>query len=320
MSHPVSHPVSRRGFLATSAAAGLGLVAASEAMAGEPKEAPFKTTLHKATIVARPSEKNLKPLKDAGFDGVEARGASVEQAAECRKIAEKLGMRIHSVMGGGSPGGLRAAQAYGADAVLHVPGGVRTKDMPKPWEFDIEFDPKTGHLTRVVKGDNEKHKAYIEAHNRSMDRAREYVKRIIPIAEQTKVVIALENVWNNFCVKPNIFKWLVASFQSPWVKAYFDVGNHVKYITPPEQWIRAFGPLLAKVHIKDYKLAPDGKSGRWAKIGEGSVNWPAVRQALEDVGYSGWLTNESGGLSRQELSRRFDLIIAGKQPGPAPKG
>jgi len=247
----------------------------------------------------------------------------VAEAAKCRKIAEKLGMRIHSVMRGGSPSGLRAAQAYGADAVLHVPGGVRARPIPQPWEFDIELDEKTGHLRRVVKGDNDKYKAYIEAHNRSMDSSRESIKRLIPIAEKTKVVIALENVWNNFCVRPELLKWLVASFQSPWVKAYFDVGNHVKYaavvrdgkpqiLYPPEVWIRAFGPLLAKVHIKDYKLNPDGKGGNWARIREGSVNWPAVRQALEDVGYNGWLTNESGGLSLKELSKRFDLIIAGK--------
>jgi hexulose-6-phosphate isomerase len=310
--------LTRRAFLATSTAAGLGLAAARRLDA-----APFKTKLYKATIVGKPTEAKLKSLKDAGFDGVEARSTSVDEAAKCRKIAEKLGMRIHSIMRGGSPAGLRAAQAYGADAVLHVPGGVRAKPIPQPWEFDIEFDPKNGHLARVVKSDNAKYKAYIKAHNRSMDSARESVKRLIPVAEKTKVVIALENVWNNFCVRPELMKWLVSSFQSPWVKAYFDVGNHVKYaavvrdgkpqiLYPPEVWIRGFGPLVAKIHIKDYKLNPDGKGGKWAKIREGSVNWPAVRQALEDVGYDGWLTNESGGLSLQELSKRFDLIIAGK--------
>ena len=168
--------------------------------------------------------------------------------------------------------------------------------MPEPWEFDIEFDETNGHLTRVVKGDNEKYQAYIEAHNRSMDSAASTSKKLIPVAEETKVVIALENVWNNFCVKPSIFKWMVASFQSPWVKAYFDVGNHVKYLTPPEVWIREFGPLLAQVHIKDFKLNPDNHGGRFVHPRDGSVNWPAVRQALEDVGYNGWLTIEDGGI------------------------
>jgi L-ribulose-5-phosphate 3-epimerase len=215
-------------------------------------------------------------------------------------------------MGGGSENGLRVAAAFGAEAVLHVPGGVGNVPMPEPWEYDIEFDDVNGHLTRVVKGDNEKFKAYIEAHNRSMDSAREHVKKLIPVAEETKVVIALENVWNNFCVKPAIFKWMVASFKSPWVKAYFDVGNHVKYITPPEVWIREFGPLLAKVHIKDFKLNPDNHGGKFVHPRDGSVNWPAVRQALDDAGYNGWLVIEDGGLPYPEFGKRLDQIIAGQ--------
>ncbi|NQT87793.1 sugar phosphate isomerase/epimerase, partial [bacterium] len=73
--------------------------------------------------------------------------------------------------------------------------------------------------------------------------------------------------------------------------------------------------LVLKIHIKDFKLKPDGKGGRFCKVGEGSVNWPAVRKALDEAGYNGFLTNESGGFSLAELSKRFDLIIAGKDPG-----
>jgi len=314
--------VSRREFLAGSAA-GVGLLAA-----GRLDAAPFKTKLHKAVILHKVTEDGLKKVKDAGLDGVEADAVPVEEAKKAREMAEKLGLRIHSVFLGGAAG-LRAGQGYGADALLLPPGGVGAKPIPEPWEFDIEFDDKTGHLTRVVQGDNEKFKAYIEAHNRSMDSAREGIKKLIPIAEETKVVIALENVWNNWCVRPELYKWLVASFQSPWVKAYFDIGNHVKYAAvvrdgkveiayPPERWIRAFGPLLGKIHVKDYKIAPDGKGGDWAGIGQGSINWPEVRKALDEVGYNGWLTDETG-LGWPELNRRLDRIIAGEQPVPSGK-
>jgi hexulose-6-phosphate isomerase len=313
--------LSRRGFLISSAA-GAGLMAA-----GRVQAAPFKTKLHKAVIMRKVTEEGLKKLKDAGFEGVEGGTVPVDEAKRAREIAQKLGMRIHSVIGGGAAG-LRACQAYGGEALLHVPGGVGAKPIPEPWEFDIEFGDKTGHILRVVSGDNEKFKGYIEAHNRAMDSARESVKKLIPVAEETQVVIALENVWNNFCVRPELMKWLVTSFQSPWVKAYFDIGNHVKYsvvvrdgkpqtVCPPELWIRNYGPLVAKLHMKDYKLAADGKSGSFCPIGQGSVNWPAVRQALEDIGYNGWLTDESGG-AWPELSKRFDSIIAGKDPGGKP--
>ncbi len=324
----------RRDFLTASAAlaAGLGLGLGPGSSQGRGAETTFQTKLHKALIRNRPAEDDLKRLKDAGFDGVEGSVIDPKEAEQCRAVADKLGMKIHSVMRGwaefNSPDqgrfdksfavseqALRTAQAFGADAVLLVPcriGGGGMK-IPKPWEFFIEFDDQTGHVQKVVYGDNAPYADYIKAHNHAIDTSREAVKRLIPLAEKTGVVIALENVWNNLWVKPAIFKHFVASFRSPWVKAYFDIGNHVKY-APPEEWILTLGNLVAKCHIKDFKLSatdPNGE-GQWANIREGSIRWPLVRGALERVGYNGWLTIEAGGLSITEFSQRLDLIIAGK--------
>jgi hexulose-6-phosphate isomerase len=200
---------------------------------------------------------------------------------------------------------LRAAQAYGADAILLVPCKIGAA-MPEAWDFKIEFDEKNGHLKSVAAGDNAKYKAYIEAHDWATDSSREAVKKLIPVAQETKVVIALENVWNSLWVKPDVFKWLVASFESPWVEAYFDIGNHVKY-APPEEWIKALGPLLAKLHAKDFKLNADGHGGGFVNLRQGSVNWPVVRKALDDASYNGWLTVEGGGSAKD-----LDLIIKGE--------
>jgi hexulose-6-phosphate isomerase len=283
-------------------------------------------------ILDKPDEASLAKLKAAGFDGAETTAAntSPDGAKACRDVAEKLGMRIHSVLRGwmqfDSPDpavvarsvaetetALRAAAGYGADAILLVPCRIGGKEMPmpEPWEFQLEFDEKTGRLSKVVAGDNSKYKAYIDAHNQAIDGSTAAVRKLIPVAEETKVVIALENVWNNLWVKPAHFRQFVASFQSPWVKAYFDIGNHVKY-APAEEWIKALGPLIARCHVKDFKLKPDGRGGKFVDIRDGSINWPVVRQAIEDVGYSGWMTIEGGGLSLEEHSRRLDLIIAGK--------
>lgn len=322
----MGNQMTRRGFLASSAA--MAVLAASRAGAQ-----PFKTKLHKAVISGKPNEKSLKRLKDAGFEGIECKAWSTpaEEAARCRELAEKLGMRVHSVLRGwvnfNNPKSverdiasvakaLKAAQGFGADTVLLVPCRMGGMPIPQPWEFDIEFDPKTGHVSRVVKGDNSKFQRYLEAQNHATDTSREAVKRLIPVAEKAGTVIALENVWNNLWVKPALSTNFVASFGSPWVKAYFDIGNHVKY-APPQEWIRSLGKLIAKCHVKDFKLNPDGHGGRFCRIGEGSINWPEVRRALDEVGYNGWLTNESGGFSLAELSRRFDLIIAGKNPASA---
>ena len=155
---------SRRGFLASSAA--LAALAASRAGAQ-----PFKTTLHKAVIAGKPTEQSLKKLKDVGFEGIECRAWNTPpaEAAKCREVAEKVGMRIHSVLRGwvnfnkpksverdiaSVTTALKAAQGFGADAILLVPCRTGGMPIPNPWEFEIEFDPKTGHVSRVVKGDN----------------------------------------------------------------------------------------------------------------------------------------------------------------------
>ena len=39
------------------------------------------------------------------------------------------------------------------------------------------------------------------------------------------------------------------------------LGNHVKY-EPLQNWIRALGPLIVKLHVKDFKLNEDGYGGK----------------------------------------------------------
>jgi hexulose-6-phosphate isomerase len=327
----------RREFLAASAATGMGLLAA-----GRLDAAPFKTKLHKAmTAFGKPTDAKLAELKAAGFDGMEApHNLTADEARHARRTAEKLGLRIHSVLRGwmkfNDPGkvdadvedvarALATAQILGGDTVLVVPcridvytagqvkAGNRPKGvlMPEAWEFDIEFDEKSGHVYRVVRGDNAPYRQYIEAQNQATDMSRAAVKRLIPAAEKCGVIVALENVWNNLWVKPALAKNFIASFDNPWIQSYFDIGNHVKF-APPQEWIHTLGKLIVKCHVKDFLLNADGHGGKFVHPRDGSINWPAVRQALDDVGYNGWLSIEDSGLPLDEFNRRLDLIVAGK--------
>ena len=313
----------RRDFLAATAAALAGstipgpLLAASE------------SKRFQKALIGEPTAETFQQGKAVGFEGMETTEWRVtpEQAAQSRKLAESFGMPIHSVMFGWGKlnkgesafaetvarmeQALRAAAAYGADAVLFVPCQIGGMPMPEAWEFDLRFDPRSGHLTQVVRGDNRPYAQYLEAHNQAVDASRRGIEKLIPTAEKTGVRIAVENVWNNLWVKPDIFTNFVASFQSPWVQAYFDIGNHVKY-APPEQWIRALGKLILKCHVKDFRLNPNGRGGEFCEIRDGSVNWPVVLAALDEVGYRGWMTIEGVGLPLREESRRLDLILAGK--------
>ena len=321
----MEHTLDRREFLKVGTAGiGLGLVSTLPALSAP----AFKGKLHKALIVGTPSESNMKPLKEAGFDGVEAGITSPEEAANSRKEANKLGMCISSVLRGwaefnsdnkGKVDGsvattvaaLKAAQGYGADAVLLVPCRIDGVAMPAPWDFRVHFDDNTGHLTAVADKENDKYRPYMDAHDKAYDMSRAAIQRLIPVAGETGVVIAVENVWNNMFVDPVHLAHFIDSFKSPWVKIYFDIGNHVKY-SPPEHWISVLKDRIVKCHVKDFKLNSDGHDGRFVDICDGSVNWPVVRKALDDISYCGWMTIEgSDDLSLQERSMRLDRIIKG---------
>jgi L-ribulose-5-phosphate 3-epimerase len=315
-------PLSRREFLISSAALGAGLTAA-----GASHGAEFKTRLCKA-LIGVPGESTFAEWKSAGFEGMESTAWKVPpgKAEAGRKLAEKYGMKIHSVLYGWAnfnvpeeadadvarvESALRTARAYGAETLLLVPCRIGGMKLPQPWEFAIEFDEKTNHVMRVVQGDNSPYEKYIRAHNQAIDTSRSAVQRLIPAAEKSGVVLALENVWNNLWVQPAIFANFVASFGSPWVKAYFDIGNHVKY-APPEKWIQTLGKLIVKCHVKDFKLNSGGHGGKFVEIREGSVDWPRVRRELDAVGYHGWLTIEGSRLPLDEQSKRLDQIVAGE--------
>src|SRR5919205_135574 len=120
----------------------------------------------------------------------------------------------------GREASLRNAALWGADAVLLVP----------------------------AVGDQGT--SYRDAWTRSQEVIR---RRLLPLAADLKVIVAVEEVWNKFLLSPIEFARYVDELESPWLKAYFDVGNVVFY-GYPHDWIRTLGPRIVRVHLKDFTL------------------------------------------------------------------
>jgi len=178
---------------------------------------------------------------------------------------------------------LRNAALWGADTVLLVPAVV---------------DATT---------------SYGDAWTRSQRVIRE---RLLPLARELKVIVAVEEVWNKFLLSPLEFGRYVDELDSPWLKAYFDVGNVVFY-GYPQDWIRSLGTRIAKVHLKDFHLDRTKGTFAWNNIGEGDIDWLAVRRAFDEVGYRGYFTTEvEGGDAAylKDLAGRVDRFLAGRKP------
>jgi hexulose-6-phosphate isomerase len=148
--------------------------------------------------------------------------------------------------------------------------------------------------------------SYRDAYKRSQ----EHIRRLIPHAERFQIKLAIEEVWNKFLLSPLEFARYIDEFDSPWVGAYFDVGNVVEF-GYPQEWIRELGKRILKVHIKEY-----AKPKRFSyPLGEGKeIDWADVRKALLEVGYDGWITAEvpKGDLAQmKDVVRRMDQLLIG---------
>jgi L-ribulose-5-phosphate 3-epimerase len=301
----------RRTFLkilgaAAAASAAPAVVAPAEAA---PRSQAGPKGIRKSVLINMlprdlPYAQRFAIAREAGFDAIEMQTVTrQEEAIEIKEAAARAGLRIHSVMNmdhwrlplsssdpdvvsrsvAGMQTSILNAALWGADAVLLVPAVV---------------DATTG---------------YRDAYTRSQKVIRE---RLLPMARDAKVIIAVEEVWNKFLLSPIEFARYVDELDSPWLKAYFDVGNVVIYAFP-QDWIRTLGSRIVKLHLKDFAFDRRNGTFAWKGLGEGDIDWIEVRKALDEIGYAGYATTElSGGDAAylRDVSARVDRFLAGQKP------
>lgn len=151
-------------------------------------------------------------------------------------------------------------------------------------------------------------------YDRAMQRLRQAIDQLLPVAEQSKVDLCLENVWNGLFYSPLELIDFVDSYQSSCLGVYLDVGNLLGYHQYPPHWIELLGHRIKRIHIKDY-VENFGFVGGYAfnSLGAGQVPWPQTMQTLKDIGYDQTITAEMlpwdvGLLKRTSLE--MDRILA----------
>ncbi|MEM9831842.1 MAG: sugar phosphate isomerase/epimerase family protein [Bacteroidota bacterium] len=244
---------------------------------------------------------HFQMLKEVGFDGVEMDSPSDINIDEVLEAKAQTGLEIPGVINSAhwkmplsdpDPGvrakcveasktALRDCKRYGGTTMLLVPGVVNDKI------------------------------SYADAYRRSQ----EEIRKLLPVAEETGVKIAIENVWNNMLISPLEAARFIDEFENPMIGWYFDVGNIVRYGWP-EHWIEALGDRIMKLDIKEYSRKKQQDEGIWkgfdVELMEGDCNWPEVNKALDKIGYEGWASAEVKGGDRgrlQFISQKMDAIF-----------
>jgi len=161
---------------------------------------------------------------------------------------------------------------------------TQPEDALKVVRIECEVAKLLGaELILVVPGTGVPDLSYEEHIRRAAEALREAAK----LAREHGVRIGLENVWNRILAGPLEFERLLEEVGDEHVGAYFDVGNTLPH-SLPEHWIGVLGERILQVHVKDYNVA----EGTFGIPLTGDVNWPAVRRALEEVGYEGYVLPE----------------------------
>ena len=228
--------------------------------------------------------------KKAGYDGVELcisetgelnMKTTEREMQEIRRMANDMGLEIcsvgawnmweHNLAGNDETEAayasdiakkqVEAAHAFGADAVLIVPGWVGTPFASGVVRYDEAYDTAQKRLSALA-----------------------------PFAEGAGVSLAVENVWNKFLLSPVELRRFLDEINSDYVGAYFDVGNII-YIGYPDQWIEILGERIKRLHFCDARFEQAGL-GMFVDLFEGDVDFEAVMRAVKKVGYDKWATVE----------------------------
>ncbi len=313
-SKPASDP-SRRDFLntgiLTTASAAVAVAAApltaSAPRAARPRHVGPPRKAVKLGMVKDPKATKLEARfalpKEVGFDGVELSSpGGMPDPDAVRKAASNTGLVVHGVVD----------SVHWNKPFSHPDAAVRAEGVKAAEQALRDAKAVGATSVLIVPAVVGKSVSYRDAWTRSQDA----IAKLLPLAEELKVSLALENVWNHFLLSPMECARYIDAFNSPWIGAYLDPGNLVVHGWP-EHWVECLGTRIFKIDVKDYSRKKLNDEGKWkgfqVKIGEGDTDWPAVRKALQAVGYDDWYTAEVGGGDKtrlKDIATRMDAFLS----------
>lgn len=278
----------RRHFLKSTAAA-LAASGITSAHAGQftgKIRKSLKWTMAQKAAQDMPLVEAFKKLRACGYDGVEPSllgGVSEQNVNEWIAAGKASGLIIDGTVGGrveGLEAGIDLTKKLGGDSMLVVLAYPQEQPLQKTW-----------------------------------DEAVARMKTAAVHAEKQQIKILIENVWNTFLISAYDMARFIDEVGSPWVQVHFDIGNMMRWGVA-EHWAQVLGKRSQKLDVKEYDLdraMNEGmRKGFDKPLGEGSVNWPAIRAELAKINYTGWAAAEvkAGGWDYlTDVARRMDKVL-----------
>jgi len=235
------------------------------------------------TIGKRTDPAALEVAKRIGLDGVMVDMGSLKDDLRLRRTEVQQSYRDAASQTG------VAVSSIALGLLNQIP--LKSDPRAEQWVADSVDVCKAMHLTVVLvpffgngdlKGDKTGTDAVVAA-----------FRRVAPKAEKVGVILGIES-W----LSADQHVEILERVGSPAVQVYYDMGNSQNAGYDVCKEIRFLGKRICEFHAKDYDDL----------YGKGTMNFPAVRKAMDDIGYRGWMQIE--GVKTPlgvEESVRYDL-------------
>lgn len=118
--------------------------------------------------------------------------------------------------------------------------------------------------------------------------------RIVGLAGQYNMNLALENVWGMLCHDFYTARFLIDYYDSQWLGVNYDPSHDVLAGRLDVGWVvKKWGKKNIKhIHLKDAAGIQENGKFIFPLLGEGYVDWPAFSGSLHDIGYEGCMSVE----------------------------
>jgi inosose dehydratase len=279
--------IRRRDFTLGTGAAALS-VWAGRAWAAKAPAPPISFGYAAITWGEAGVKKAIAEISAAGFPGIQLRSNILKEYSD--------------------PAALKAELATAKLTFACYSGGGPSADPAKRKE-DIEkfmvgakFAKAAGALciqaTSPKRGDGPTPPAMLKAFGETMTE----------LGKQTAAIglpLGFHNHMGQIGQNPDEVDAILAASDPKYVKLLLDTGHYGAAGGEPAKAIKAHGPRLVLLHIKDVAADNSPKKYKFVELGQGKVDFPAIFAALKSVGFRGWTVVE------------LDSVPAGRAPKDA---
>jgi sugar phosphate isomerase/epimerase len=263
-----------------------------------------------------------------------------KELSEALDIIRQCGFQLVEVLANGSPQGRDLREEQAVEEIWELVSG---RGM-QVWSVHNEFGPgwdlaapveserreAVSNAAALLRGAGALGAHYVVLHageyvveepvERQLERFLVSAQRLVPVAAEAGVRLALENLPpEHLGHSPEQIEWLLERLAEEVVGFCCDTGHAVLAGGQPAAYVNQFGPRLIAAHLQD----TDGQEDGHLFPGRGRVDWEGFFAALREIGFDRPLTLEAAppaGMSCDSMAEIVRRALGELEPVRLPPG